>query len=156
EDRLVLCNSVFRAYFRGNEHRVVPGVRYDDIVRAGFERGMFPDAKSPFEDYLRALKAKRGKTRGPREQHLEGDVWLPITDHRISDGALVSVYTDISDVRRREHELSEALERQEATSEVLNVISRSPSELQPVLDMIMDTSARLCDAKVIYVMRVHA
>src|SRR5262249_52557954 len=49
--------------------------------------------------------------------------------------------------QQRTRELSESLEQQTATSEVLTIISRSPAELEPVFEAILTNATRLCDAK---------
>jgi two-component system NtrC family sensor kinase len=51
------------------------------------------------------------------------------------------------EVQSKTAELTEALEYQTASGDVLNVISRSPNNLQPVMDTIVDTTRRLCQSE---------
>ena len=87
----------------------------------------------------------------------------PFTDKQIemvetfADQAVIAIENVrlFDDVQAGTRELQETLEYQTAASDVLNVISRSPSNIEPVLDTIAETAQRLCHSEQAYIMRLE-
>jgi signal transduction histidine kinase len=59
-----------------------------------------------------------------------------------------------AEIKARKRDLTEALEQQTATSEILRVISGSPTDVRPVFDTIVRSAVRLCDARFALVFRL--
>jgi GAF domain-containing protein len=79
----------------------------------------------------------------------------PFTDrqvelvHTFADQAVIAIENArlFDEVQARTKELTESLEQQTATSEVLKVISSSPGELDPVFEVMLENATRICESK---------
>ncbi len=114
-NRLVLCNETYRRYFTdacGEDigKLIRPGASLEDILRAGIERGMFPDAAFDLDGYLNRQGEPQAHSAIPSELRLSSGVWLQIVETRTHDGNVLMVHTDITEVKRREEELNAVLD----------------------------------------------
>jgi transcriptional regulator with GAF, ATPase, and Fis domain len=146
-------------------HPIEPG-RHTITARVALERRTIHiadlQADPDYKYVLRDIDPIRTELGVPmfRENDMVGVIILyklvvqPFTDRQIE---LVTTFADqaviaIENTRlfeaeqQRTRELAESLEQQTATSEVLQVISSSPGDLQPVFENMLANAARICDA----------
>ena len=120
DDRLVLCNETYRRYFAdaGGEDvgtLLVPGASFEEIRRVGFERGMFPDDTLGVDRHLARRSERRAPPDGGAALRLSNGMWLKRDERRTGDGGVVSVYTDITEIKQREQRLSDLVDELGAT-----------------------------------------
>ena len=115
DNRLVLCNETYRRYFTdacGEDigKLVRPGASLEEILRAGIERGMFPDATLDLDNYLSWQREPQAHLLIPSELRLSSGIWLQNAETRTHDNNVLMVHTDITEVKRREEELNAVLD----------------------------------------------
>lgn len=107
EDRLVICNDVYRQIYKSHADAIVPGATLEEILRVGLSRQAFPDAIGVEEIWLADRMEAHRQDRSKLEQQV-GDRWLLISEQRTQDGGTVGVRTDITELKRKERELRDS------------------------------------------------
>ncbi len=108
EDRLVICNSCYRdLLYPGLDIDLSTGTTFESIIRRAAERGYVKDAEGRVEAWI-AERLKQHLNPGePQVQRRANGRWVMVSERRTEDGGTVAVYSDITELKQREQDLTE-------------------------------------------------
>jgi adenylate cyclase len=112
DDRLVISNSRYREMYAGLDVEVVkPGTPYETIVSAAARAGLISAAAGQTERWLAERLERHRDPHGAYEQQRGSGKWLKISERRTAEGGIVGVFTDITELKERELQLGELVDR---------------------------------------------
>jgi class 3 adenylate cyclase len=117
-DKLVVANSQFRdLMYPEDEKAIVEGMAFQEMVRNAAEAGYIKDAENRIAEWVNERMAKHRNPGSPHIQHRRDGRWIMVSERKTGDGGTVSIYSDITDLKQREAELSEKSNSMEQLSQ---------------------------------------
>jgi len=102
EGRYILWNRRYAELYVSQGIDLVVGLRFEDLLRAGLARKLYPEARGREEEWLAQRLALHAQPQSGHEQQLTGDRWVRIEERRTADGGSVGIRIDITELKRRE------------------------------------------------------
>lgn len=125
EDRLVICNSRYKQLlYPDSDIQIEPGTSFESIIRAAAEYGHIAEAVGRVDEWMTERMAIHRNPGEPRVQKRSSGQSILITERKTSDGGTVAIYSDITDLKKREEELTtKSLALEQLSSQLAKYLS---------------------------------
>jgi PAS domain S-box-containing protein len=104
-ERITLVNKQFRELYEELSEYYVPGTSFEEISWRVAESGLVEAARGREADWVRERLWQHRNPTAPFERQLGADRWLRIDERRTSTGGIVSIATDVSELKKAEQKL---------------------------------------------------
>jgi two-component system, cell cycle sensor histidine kinase PleC len=105
EDRLVFCNEATTRYFPTATHLLVPGTKYEDLLRAHAVSGYVADVGENVESWIADRLARHRAAASSITRTYTDGTTSQIVERRTSEGGIISIRSDVTDIRAYEAKL---------------------------------------------------
>ena len=102
DGRYILWNQQYADIYKRSADLFKPGARLQDTLRIGVARGDYPEAAGREEEWIAERLAKLRNPRGRHEQTLADGRCILIEERRTSDGGIIGLRVDITEMKQRE------------------------------------------------------
>lgn len=116
DDRLLIWNARYAEVNPEVASALAVGVRFRDMLELGVTKGLYQEALGREQEWIEERLAARSRLSNTMEQQIAGDRWLRVQDRRTSNGGIVTVVNDITDLKRDAQSLAEARDASEAAN----------------------------------------
>jgi signal transduction histidine kinase/CheY-like chemotaxis protein len=143
DDRLVLCNSQFRELYPEIGDLIRPGASFLSLIEAAVSRGVVDTGGLSGEAWI-AERLRRHRNPNESAEHQYGATWVRVSEQRTPDDSTVVVYTDITELKRRQQELEDAMRQAESANRAKSAFLANMShELRTPLNAIIGLTEML-------------
>ena len=107
EDKLVICNTRYKELLHQIEDiEINPGMAFEDIIRLSVESGGIKLQDESIEDWVEKRIESHRNPGEPQLQQRTNGMWVLVSERKTGDDGIVAIYSDITDLKQREEELS--------------------------------------------------
>jgi len=147
EDKLLACNHRYREIYPLTAEAMIPGTKFEDILRFGLDRGQYADAAGREEEWLRDRMEVHLGPSAVLEQKLEDGTWLRVLEQSTPDGGRVGLRVDISFQKEQQAALDLARQQAEAANRAKSAFLANMShEIRTPMNGVVGMAELLCDS----------
>lgn len=115
DDRLLFCNEDFRKLYAPLSDLLVPGVRFEQLLRRSLELRLIPEAIEREDDWLRQRLSQHACPSMPINRQMADGTWRRIIERRLANGSRIAFSVDVTALKQTEDRLV-TLQREEAAA----------------------------------------